>query len=129
LNYLTVDEVLGIHESAIESHGGEYGVLNLGLIESAIESARQTFDGKPLHKSLHEVTAAYWFSLTKNHAFLDGNKRTAAISAAYFLFKNDHALAMDDDQIIDTSLGIATSVLRREELVERISRAIEPLTP
>lgn len=127
MHYLTLEEVLDIHELTIEVHGGSSSILNIGLIESAVEQARQTFGGEPLYKSIGEVAAAYWHSISSHHGFADGNKRTAALAAAFFLKKNGYFLAMDDDQIIATGLAMAGQGMTRAEVFELVAKSIRKL--
>jgi death-on-curing protein len=116
LRYLTVDEVIDIHEVTIEEHGGDPGILDWNLVDSAVQQAAQTFGGEPLYKTVGEVAAAYWHSITCNHGFLDGNKRTGAIAAAFFCSLNGHVLDMDDDKIIEVGLLMAAGGTKREDV-------------
>ncbi len=86
--FLTLDEVRRIHQSEIETHGGGRGVLNAGLLESAVAQPAAAFGGQRAHADLAEMAAAYLFHLAKNHCFVDGNKRVAALSAVVFLAMN-----------------------------------------
>lgn len=118
MNYLDLASVLGLHESTIQSHGGEAGLISLGLIESAVESARQTFDSQPLYSTIEEVATAYWYSLTMNHGFVDGNKRTAILAVLYFLEMNRCYLAYPDKELRDVCLQVASHSIEREDLLE-----------
>ena len=89
-----------------------------------MEHVRQTFDGALLYTTVEEVAAAYWHSITTNHGFRDGNKRTGVMAAAAFLAKNGYALDMDDDEIIEVSLAIAGQGMGREELFARVSQRV-----
>ena len=73
--YLTPQQVLFIHARLIATTGGEPGILNLGLLESAVARPQATFDGADLYPDLLLKTAALMESLTQNHPFIDGNKR------------------------------------------------------
>ena len=84
--FLTLDEVLLIHTRSLAEHGGSEGVREPGLVESAIASAANT-----LHYGggdLFDVAASYAFHLAESQAFIDGNKRTAVVSAMVFLARN-----------------------------------------
>lgn len=124
MKYLTVEEVVKIHAVAIELKGGSPEILDAGSVESAVEHVRQTFDGNLLYTTVEEVAAAYWHSITTNHGFRDGNKRTAVIATAAFLAKNGYALDMDDDEIIEVSLAIAGQGMSREEFFARVSQRV-----
>ena len=124
MKYLTVEDVVKIHAVAVELKGGSPDVLDAGLVESAVEHVRQTFDGALLYTTVEEVAAAYWHSITTNHGFRDGNKRTGVMAAGAFLAKNGYALNMDDDEIIEVSLAIAGRGMGREELFARVSQRV-----
>lgn len=125
MEYLTVSDVVGIHDSAIDDFGGSHGILDIGLVESAVEQARQTFGGEPLYKTIEEVAASYWHSLTCNHGFADGNKRVGAMAAAYFLEINGYLLDMEDDLIIDTGLAMAGQGMSRAEVFELVAKHVK----
>ena len=84
--FLTLDEAERIHARSLAEHGGSAGVRDLGLVDSAVASARNTFyyGGG----DLFDVAASYAFHLAESQAFLDGNKRTGVASALVFLARN-----------------------------------------
>jgi death-on-curing protein len=125
VRYLTLAEVLDIHEITIEVHGGAPTILDLGLVESAVEQARQTFGGEPLYKSIEEVAAAYWHSISNNHGFSDGNKRTAVLAAMFFLEVNGHRLDMTNDEVIETGLAMAGQGMTRAEVFELVAKHVK----
>ena len=75
--FLNVDTVLIIHQRMITEFDGDGGIRDHGLLESAVAMPRQQFRGKYLHSGLAKQAAAYLFHICNNHAFIDGNKRTA----------------------------------------------------
>jgi death-on-curing protein len=84
--FLTLNEVLHIHDRSLAEHGGSEGVRDLGLVESALGSAKNTvFYGQG---DVFDIAASYAFHLAEAQAFLDGNKRTAVASALVFLARN-----------------------------------------
>ena len=83
--FLDADDVLEIHAMQIAEHGGSEGLRDRGLLESAIAQAMAQFSGQFLHEDLFEMAAALYFSLVLNHAFVDGNKRTALLATLTFL--------------------------------------------
>lgn len=89
-NYLTVPEVLAIHEDLIERYGGLHGVRDLGLLESALFRPQTGY-----YADVTEEAAALWESLAQNHPFLDGNKRTAFAAVYTFLAINDVVINAD----------------------------------
>lgn len=84
--FLTLDQVLVIHARSLNEHGGTEGVRDLGLIESALASAQNTYFYA--NGDLFDVAASYAFHLAEAQAFLDGNKRTGAATALVFLALN-----------------------------------------
>lgn len=84
-DFLTVEEVLLIHDEQIEVYGGIYGIRDKSLLESAVMMPQASFGGEYLHSGLFEMSAAYAFHIAENQPFLDGNKRTALVSALVFL--------------------------------------------
>ncbi|HEX4516482.1 MAG TPA: type II toxin-antitoxin system death-on-curing family toxin [Polyangiaceae bacterium] len=115
--FLTVDRVEEIHEQALSTGGGA-GILNRSLLESAVHAARATFDGTPLYGSLAEVAAAYAYRIARNHAFVDGNKRTALLAAWTFLDTNGHLIPLDQSWV-DLMVRVASDPRFDEtELVE-----------
>lgn len=81
--------MLSLHQTAIEVFGGATGVRDVGLVESAVASPRQSWDGEYLLGSAEEMAAAYWHGLAKNHGFVDGNKRVSLMAADVFLHSTD----------------------------------------
>ncbi|WP_299979044.1 type II toxin-antitoxin system death-on-curing family toxin [Desulfobacula sp.] len=82
-NWIELDTVLAVHDIQIAEHGGAPGIRDIGLIESALTIPRNLLSyGTP---GVVELAAAYGFALTKNHGFIDGNKRTAYVVTRLFL--------------------------------------------
>jgi death on curing protein len=86
--FLTLDEVLEIHEQQIELYGGSHGLRDPGALESAVATPQATFGGEYLHTTIPEMASAYLFHLAQNHPFIDGNKRVGANAAIAFLLMN-----------------------------------------
>ena len=76
--FLTVDEVLEIHEEQIERYGGSSGLRDAAALESAVATPQATFGGEFLHTSIPAMAAAYLYHLCQNHPFTDGKKRVGA---------------------------------------------------
>lgn len=91
-NYLTVIEVLAIHEDQITRYGGASGVRDRGLLEAALYRPQTGY-----YADLIEEAAALWESLGQNHPFIDGNKRTAFAVAYTFLVINGGRIVADPD--------------------------------
>ena len=87
--FLNLAEVLEIHRDQIERYGGQAGIRDLGLLQSALAMPAAGFGGRYLHEDLLEMAAVYLFHIARNHPFVDGNKRTGAVAALVFLSLND----------------------------------------
>jgi len=98
--YLTAQQVLFIHARLLATSGGEHGILNLGLLESAVARPQATFDAQDLYPDLFLKAAALMESLTQNHPFVDGNKRTAITSTALFLQMNGRSLQTTNEELL-----------------------------
>ena len=72
---LTTDEVTTLHKKLIERTGGSHGLCDRSLLESAIYSAQAVFDSEEAYPTTEEKAARLCYSITNNHAFVDGNKR------------------------------------------------------
>ncbi len=92
MRFVTIDEVLAIHDRMLAVGGGRSGIHDFLLLHSAIERPKAQFGGKYLYPSLWQTAAALLQSLVKNHPFADGNKRTAYFSAVRCLRKNGYLL-------------------------------------
>ena len=89
-DYLTMAEVLAMHADQIERYGGSHGVRDLGLLEAALFRPQTGY-----YADLIEEAAALWESLSQNHPFIDGNKRTAFAATYTFLAINGARLTAD----------------------------------
>ena len=82
--FLTLAEVIDIHSNQIRLYGGLPRIRDINLLSSAIAMPHASFHGEYLHNDIYEMAAAYAFHIGKNHPFVDGNKRTALVSALVF---------------------------------------------
>ena len=114
------DKVLLLQQLVIESTGGLAGVRDLGLLDSAIESVYQTFDGEELYKTKEEKGARLGYALVSNHAFLDGNKRIGVLVMLSFLAINGVNLSYIDDELIDLGLDLASGKMEYDGLLDWI---------
>ena len=105
--FLTLEEVLAIHENRIRKYGGSSGVRDLGLLQSALGNVEATFGGEFLNATLFEMGASYLYSICRNHPFLDGNKRTALACALAFLGLNNIKIVSEQDDLYELVIGVA----------------------
>ena len=120
--FLTLDEVLSLHEDQIRRFGGSYGVRDVALLESAIGSAAATFGGEFLHASIFEMAAAYLYGICKNHAFVDGNKRTAVAAALIFLDMNGVEVDVNENDFYNLVIGVAEGRFSKAEVAVFLQR-------
>lgn len=106
--FLTLAEVIGIHNDQIERYGGAPGLRDIGLLSSALAMPYASFSGELMHADLFDMAAAYAFHLSQNHPFIDGNKRTALASSLVFLDMNGIRISNPQGELFDAMLSIAT---------------------
>lgn len=115
--FLSLEEVLEIHQQQIGYYGGAPGIRDLSLLESAIAQPQATFSDEFLHATVPSMAAAYLFHICRNHPFVDGNKRVAANAAITFLLMNDWEPAFSEDELVDAVLAVASSSMTKDGLV------------
>ena len=111
------DKVLLLHQLITQETGGDNGVRDFGLLDSALESAFATFDGKALYPSKEEKGAHIGFSLISNHAFVDGNKRIGMYVMLAFLQVNGIHIHPTNDEVVRVGLSIASGKMKYDELL------------
>ena len=95
--FIEKEHIFRLHKLAIENYGGAEEVRDEGLIDSAIAQPMQTFGGEYLHATIHEMAAAYFYHISQNQGFSDGNKRTGFLAMFAFLKLNGYDLTIPDD--------------------------------
>ncbi|MBI2011329.1 type II toxin-antitoxin system death-on-curing family toxin [Candidatus Daviesbacteria bacterium] len=118
LYFLSVAQVLLIHDQMVKRFGGSLGIRDLGLVESAVARPQSSFDGQDLYSNLFDMAAALLQSLLKNHPFVDGNKRTALTSAGLFLKINGYKLVNNHQEEVEFAVAVDNQHL----LIEQISK-------
>ncbi len=114
------EKVLLLHKLISEETGGDPNLRDIALLESALESAFQTFDGEELYPSKEEKGARLGYSLISNHAFVDGNKRIGMYIMLTFLEVNGIRIYPSVDEVIRVGLAVASGSMKYEELLEWI---------
>jgi death-on-curing protein len=121
--YITVDQVIKIHDRQIEQHGGLQGIRDLGLLTSAMEMPKSSFGGVEMYPTIFDKAAAYVFYIAKNHPFFDGNKRTAAFTALLFLRINGLNLTLDLKQYELLVIGLAEGLISKTQMGHFFARS------
>jgi death on curing protein len=114
--YIPEDLVLTIHADLLQRYGGEPGLRDRGLLESALAQPRMTFGGKDVHKTVFDKAAAYGFHICNNHPFLDGNKRVALVLMDLFLQKNGWEIVSSEEDVYSMMMSLATGKLSKPKL-------------
>ena len=126
-DFLEVEDVFELHAESIERYGGDGGVRDQGLIESAVAVPRQSFGGEYLHVTLFEMAAAYAFHLAENQGFVDGNKRAGLAAATAFLAMNGYDLIERDDCLYTAMIALSSKTLDKVGLAEVFKGCSQPL--
>lgn len=125
--YLTLEQILVIHEDQIDRYGGSHGLRDLSLLESAIFRPQTTFSGEELYKSIFDKAAAMLHSLILNHPFIDGNKRTAVVATIVFLFKNNYEIHVSNTALLTFALAVEKKEYNLEEISRWLQENTKPL--
>jgi death-on-curing protein len=128
MRYLSLAEVLVLHERIAAQSGGATGLRDLGGLQSALAQPRATFDGVDLYPSLAEKAAALAFSLVTNHPFVDGNKRIGHSALETLLVLNGFELNASVDESERIFLDLAGGTLSRSELRHWVDDHLIPVT-
>ena len=113
--FLTLAEIIDIHNNQIELYGGKNGVRDFGLLHSALAQPEASFDDQWLHDDIFLMAAAYAFHICQNKPFFDGNKRTALTSALVFLEINHISLDDPRGRLLEAMLKMANGLQTKEQ--------------
>lgn len=127
--YLSVEQVLELHEDALAQWGGRPGVRDMGGVESAVAQPRQSVFGEDAYPTLEEKAVALGYSILRAQHFVDANKRTGHNAMVNFLGLNGYEIDADDDEQEHIVLLIAGGNMSREDFVAWVRAKIRPLSP
>lgn len=114
--WVTVDVAMAAHAEQLAEHGGAEGIRDAGALASAM--------ARPLNVAAYgdpdaaDLATAYAFGIARNHPFVDGNKRTAAVISEAFLLLNGHRLGATDAEVVVAFLHLAAGELSEAELAD-----------
>ena len=114
------EKVLLLHQLMAEATGGDVGVRDEALLESAIENIFATFDGVELYPSKEEKAARLGFSLISNHAFVDGNKRIGMYLMLSFLELNGVKIDATNEEVAKLGLDVAGGLADSKDILKWI---------
>jgi len=115
LRFLDDNDVLEIHAAQLAVFGGASGLRERALLESAVAQPRASFAGTYMHEDLLAMGSAYLFHIARNHPFVDGNKRTAMLSAVVFLDINGLGFERPSFALYELAMGVAGTQMTKAE--------------
>ena len=116
--WIREDVLLAIHNRQLAEHGGEPGVRDMGLLQSALGRPKNLWAYSDPKPDWAVLAASYAFGIARNHAFIDGNKRTALVVCRTFLRLNGFEVVAPDGDKYSTFLGLAAGELPESELAQ-----------
>jgi death-on-curing protein len=126
--WLDRDVVMKIHIRCAVASGGSSGVRDYGLLDSALARPQMVYDYK-LDATIHGLAAAYAYGISKNHPFVDGNKRVAFLSAENFLWVNGWQLTASQSDVVTTMIALAAGDISEDQLAEWLAQNSERRPP
>lgn len=114
------EKILLLHQIMAEATGGDVGVRDDDLLESAIENIYATFDGIELYPSKEEKAARLGYSLISNHAFVDGNKRIGMYIMISFLELNGIRIDATNNDVVELGLSVADGSANYDNILDWI---------
>ncbi len=118
---LSNEKVRYLHELVTKETGGDPNIRDTSLLDSALESAFQTFGGVELYPTKEEKGARIGYSLISNHAFVDGNKRIGMLVMLVFLEINGVRISPAVAEVARVGLAVASGEMKYEQLLEWIN--------
>jgi death on curing protein len=126
---LNLEFVLELHIDQIKTYGGLHGVRDLAGLESALEQPFLEVFGEVLHPTIPLQAAALVYHISRNHPFLDGNKRVAWACMETFLTLEGFTLEMTDAEAYDFVNRIAQGEFEKTEIAKRLQEHVTHLEP
>ena len=117
-NWLTLLMVIAIHDEQLAIHGGSPGIRDMGALESAIDRPRNKWAYES--SELPELAAAYAYGISRNHPFVDGNKRTSLLALYTFLGINGIEFVVREDMAAAMMISLAAGEVSEESLARWI---------
>ena len=124
--FLSVDEVIFLHDEQLVRFGGAAGIRDLDLLASAVGTPQASFGGEFLHPDLFSMAAAYAFHIAQNQPFVDGNKRAGLLSALVFLDLNGMLVSDPDGLLYQAMIDIAERTMDKGGLADLLRRLAQP---
>ena len=119
---INFNNTLKLHKLLTDFTGGSNEIRDYSLLDSALNTSFQTFEGKELYPSLEEKGARLGFNLVQNHAFVDGNKRIGLLVMLTFLEINGINLKFTDDELVKIGISLASAQMNYENVFDWIKK-------
>ena len=120
INKLSKEQIIKQHKALIKQYGGIDGIRDIGLLESALATPFQTFDGVQIYPSIQAKASQLAYGIIKNHPFVDGNKRTGIHTMLLYLGINGVILDVTQQDLIDITILVADGSASRDDLLHWI---------
>jgi death-on-curing protein len=126
--WIRLDVVLAVHEAVIDEHGGSLGVRDVALLESALARAQHADAYAEQLLDVPHLAAIYSLAISRNHPFVDGNKRVALAILELFLELNRYVLIADDAECVSVMWSLAARELTDDEFIAWVVKMAVPKT-
>ncbi len=114
--WIEKDVVIALHKLHLAEFGGKEGLISESLLDSALARPINILNYRAIKPSIADLAAAYAFGISKNHPFIDGNKRTSLIVCLLFLRLNGYTLIASQEEKYDVFMKIAKGSFQEQEL-------------
>lgn len=121
IEYLTVEQVIELHDAMIKRYGGLPGIRDKNLLHSAVDAPKAGMFGQEMYPSVYEKAAVYLYHIVRNHPFNDANKRTGYAVALVFLEVNNAKKRFKKEDLEN----LVVEVAKGKESKEQIARFLE----
>ena len=125
--WIKESSVLAIHDAQLAEHGGLAGIRDVSLLLSAVARPQNLAAYGSPDPDLADLAAAYAVGIARNHAFVDGNKRTGLVVVLSFIQKNRYIVQPDQRDAVNTMLAVADGKLSEAELAQWLRSYMRPL--
>ncbi|MGD1044440.1 MAG: type II toxin-antitoxin system death-on-curing family toxin [Bacteroidota bacterium] len=116
IHFIPEEIVITIHTDLLQRYGGEKGLRDRNLLESALVQPKMTIRGKYTHRTIFDKAAANGFHICMNHPFVDGNKRVAFVLMDIFLQKNGWEISANEEESYVMMMTLASGKLSKAQL-------------
>ena len=124
--WIIPEAVLAIHKRQIAEHGGGSGLRDPGLLESAIAKPKNIFSYDKEKANIPGLAAAYAYGISRNHPFVDGNKRSGLLAAAVFLEANGIRFAATEEDAVVQTLALAAGAITAKDFASWLEKVCGP---